>query len=454
MRRTIVTAVLAAWAAGCGTSTSETYSRDSLPDIGNYPPPPPGYTKVRAAVMKLQDKTNNAAWHSRPVGEQAAEQLETLLVNSGRFNMVERLQLENVLKEQGLSGAVDPDELARPGRVRGVDYLFLGAITEFSIKIIRTRTGGGIFDRILPGIAPLDIDTSKTEIETRVAADIKLVNTTTGEIVAKDSEPVKRVDTASAWGVRILGIGGDARKDIKIDAESQGRIMRYALDQSLKRMLPAIDAKFSRPQPSYCPHCKAELAAGQNFCTKCGKGAGKLKCKCGAELETGARFCGGCGAKVEGSAPAPSAPQGQAPPPAAAPASGDYLPGHAVLARAPKGTWHVCIVKTPAEGEKKEVEFQMLTQNEVFKSYRYHKTRPAKAEDIKIGATVFVPNVTAFGRKLEQPGAVVETWRNAHAEWQETTVTGLKGNDQGLFQVPLYGEKDIHFSNVRTAVKE
>lgn len=444
----------ALWAAltACGTSTSETYSKDSIPDVGNYPPPPPGYVKVRAAVMKLSDKTNNAASHSRPVGEQAAEQLETLLVNSGRFNMVERLQLENVLKEQGLSGVVDPAELAKPGRVRGVDYLFLGAITEFSIKIVRTRTGGGIFDRVLPGIAPLDIDTSRTEIETRVAADIKLVNTTTGEIVAKDAEPVKRVDTASAWGVRILGIGGDASKEIKVDAESQGRIMRYALDQSLKRMLPAIDAKFSRPQPSYCPHCKAELAAGQNFCSKCGKSAAKPKCKCGAELESGARFCGACGSKVEGAEPAPSAPQSRAPSPA--PASGDYLPEHAVLARAPNGRWYACIVKTPAEAGKQEVEFQMLTRNEAFKSERSCKTRPAKAEDIKIGATVFVPNVESFGRSHAKAGAIVETWKEHFAEWQETTVTGLKGVEQGLFQAPVYGEKDIHFSNVRVAVKE
>ncbi|HXG61510.1 MAG TPA: CsgG/HfaB family protein [Planctomycetota bacterium] len=452
MLRAMGAAALWVVLTACGTSTSETYSKDSIPDIGNYPPPPPGYTKVRAAVMKLQDKTNNQSWHSRPVGEQAAEQLETLLVNSGRFNMIERLQLENVLKEQGLANVVDPNELARPGRVRGVDYLFLGSITEFSIKVMRTRTGGGIFDRILPGIAPLDIDTSKTEIETRVAVDIKLVNTTTGEIVAKDAEPVKRVDTASAWGVRVLGIGGDASKDIKVDAESQGRIMRYALDQSLKRMLPAIDAKFSRPQPSYCPHCKTELAAGQNFCTKCGKSAAKPKCKCGAELESGAKFCGACGSKVEGAEPAPSSPQGRAPSPA--PASGDYLPEHAVLARAPSGKWYACIVKTPAEGEKKEVEFQMLTKNETFKSERYHKTRPAKAEDIKIGATVFVPNVFAYGRDLNRPGAVVETWKESFSEWQETTVTGVKGGEQGLFQAPVYGEKDIHFSNVRVAVKE
>jgi len=299
MRQALLFGTLLVLGAGCGTSTSETYSQDSVPGVGNLPPPPAGFTKVRAACAKLMDKTNNRSWHSRPVGEQGAEQLETALVNSGRFSMIERLQLENVLKEQGLEGVVDPAELAKPGRVRGVDYLFMGAITEFSVKITRTKTAGGIFDRVVPRIAPLDIDTSKTEIETRVAVDIKLVNTTTGEIVAKDSEPVKRVDTASAWGVRVLGIGGDANKDIRIDEESQGRIMRYALDQSLKRMLPAIDNKFSRPQPSYCPSCKTELAANSNFCTKCGKTAAKPKCKCGLDLTSGDKFCAGCGAKVE-----------------------------------------------------------------------------------------------------------------------------------------------------------
>lgn len=448
MVRAVVTAALAALLAGCGTSTSETYSKDSLPDVGNYPAPPASYTKVRAAVMKLQDKTNNAAWHSHPVGEQAAEQLETLLVNSGRFNMIERLQLENVLKEQGLFGAVDPDELARPGRVRGVDYLFLGAITEFSIKIIRTRTGGGIFDRILPGVVPLDIDTSKTEIETRVAADIKLVNTTTGEIVAKDSEPLKRVDAASAWGLRILGVGGDASKDIKIDAESQGRIMRYALDQSLKRMLPAIDAKFSKPQPSYCPHCKAELAAGQNFCIKCGKSAAKPKCTCGAELESGARFCGACGAKVEGAAPAPSAAQGQAPAP-----EGDYLPQNTYLAKL-RGEWFVCIQKSPPSGEKKEAEFAASNAKNIFWTSKYCKTRPAKPEDIKAGTVVYVPNLWYFDESFKTAGAAAKLWKSEYSYWIETVVTGVEGLDRGFFQAPVQGNEDIHVSNARVAVKE
>jgi len=290
---------LALFAAGCGTTTSENYSRDPMPDIGNYPARPATWHKVRVACNKFQDKTSNRMGYERPVGEQAGEQFETLVIRSDRFNVIERLQLENLLKEQGLEGVVDPAELAKPGKIRGVDYLFLGAITNFRVKINKTSTGGGIFDRVIRPIAPLDIDTSKTVVETQVGVDVKLVNTQTGEIVAKDFGEVKREDVASAWGVRVLGIGGDAKNELKIDADSQGKILRWALDESYKKMLPVIDSKFSRPQASYCPTCKVELAAGQNFCTKCGKGSAKAKCACGADLEPNAKFCGGCGKKVE-----------------------------------------------------------------------------------------------------------------------------------------------------------
>lgn len=288
--------------AGCGTTTSEEYKRDPMPEIGNYPPKPGTWTKVRIAINKFQDKTNNKASHSRPVGEQAGEQFETLVVRSDRFNVVERLQLENLLKEQGLEGVVDPAELAKPGRIRGVDYLFLGAITNFRIKVNRIRTGGGILDAVIKPIAPLDINTDKTEIETQIGVDVKLVNTTTGEIIAKDFGEVNRIDTASAWGVRVLGIGGSAKNELKIDEDSQGRLMRWAMDESYKKMLPIIDARFSKPQPTYCPNCKVELPSGSNFCTKCGKSSVKPTCSkegCGSELEVGAKFCNKCGTKVE-----------------------------------------------------------------------------------------------------------------------------------------------------------
>src|SRR6187455_1278568 len=112
MRYACAFAMTLAALTGCGTSTKEEYKRDPMTEIGNYQAKPEPWTRVRVACNKFMDKTNNRASHSRPVGEQAGEQFETLLVRSDRFNVIERLQLENILKEQGLEGVVDPAELS------------------------------------------------------------------------------------------------------------------------------------------------------------------------------------------------------------------------------------------------------------------------------------------------------------------------------------------------------
>ncbi len=443
--------------AGCGTTTSETYSRDPMEEIGNYPPPPAGLTKARAAVMEFQDKTDSR-WdrYERPVGSQASEQLETLVMRSSRFSLVERQQLENVLREQNLQGVVDPVELAKPGRIRGVDYVFLGAITNFRVKMIKTKTAGGIFDAIIPAIAPLDIDTSKTVVETQVGVDIKLVNTNTGEIVAKDFGEVKREDVASAWGLRILGIGGDAKNELRVDADSQGKILRWALDESYKKMIPPIDEKFSRPQPSYCGKCKVELPTGQKFCTKCGSSVAKPKCKCGAELEYGARFCGSCGAKLEGVQPLPDKP---APAPAPAPQSApppppakDYMPKHLVLARLQDSPMLApAILDKKGEGDQPS-QFVDARTNQKFEGKECFKTRPAGPADLKPGAQVFVINLMAAQTegRYEEPGVALRAWGKMMIFWEESRVTEVVDAARGLFKAAVFmQQRTIHVSNAR-----
>lgn len=294
MKRTLATLGAIVLLAGCGTSSSETVTRDKMPDVGNYPPPPAGSnTRLRAGVVEFTDKTNTKS------ADAAGEQLETLAVSSKRFNLVDRMAMKTLLKEQSLEGIVDPSELAKSGKIRGVDYLFIGAVTNFALKTEKTSNQGGMFDRLIPGAAPMKIDTSKTIITTDIGVDIKLVNTTTGEIVSKHFGEVKKELSASAWGVRILGIGGDAKNNVQVDRDSQGKLLRYAVDEALRKMLPDIDDKISHPAAALCPKCKTEIAANANFCTKCGWSAESLKCsKCATALELNAKFCGKCGTKA------------------------------------------------------------------------------------------------------------------------------------------------------------
>ena len=281
--------------AGCGTSSEEKVTRDKMPDVGNYPPPPAGATtRLRAGVMEFEDKTG------QKVADAAGEQLETLALSSKRFNLIDRMAMKKLIKEQSLEGIVDPAELAKSGKIRGIDYMFVGSVTNFSLKTEKTANHGGALDRVVPGLAPVKIDTSKTVITTDIGVDIKLINTTTGEIVSKEFGEVKKELSASAWGVRVLGIGGDAKNNVQVDKDSQGKLMRYAVDEALRKMLPNIDDKISHPAAQVCPKCKTEFAPGSNFCTKCGTGAEAVKCaKCSTALELNAKFCGKCGTKVE-----------------------------------------------------------------------------------------------------------------------------------------------------------
>lgn len=255
-------------------------SPDRMPEIGNYPPPPAGLTPVRAAVPEFQDKSG------ANVSLTAALQLEALTTASRRFRMIDQAQLKAILKEQGVEGTRDPIELAKPGRVRGVDYLFVGGITTFRLSLQRKPPGG----------TSVVIDTSRSMITAEIEVLVRLVNTTTGEILSTQVGEVKKEIKAADWGIRIVGLGGGSKDDVQVDSDSQARLLRAALDEALRKMLPDIDDKLSRPAAPLCPKCKTELPAGAKSCAKCGS-ATLEKCSCGADLQEYQKFCGRCGKK-------------------------------------------------------------------------------------------------------------------------------------------------------------
>jgi hypothetical protein len=116
--------------------------------------------------------------------------LATALVKSGKFLVVERKDLEKVLDEQklGASGVITSETAPAMGKVLGVDMIVVGSVSELGTK--KRDIGGGIsiFDA---GVS------SKTA---RAAVDIRLVNTTTGEIIAAETE--EGTESSLGLGVR------------------------------------------------------------------------------------------------------------------------------------------------------------------------------------------------------------------------------------------------------------
>jgi curli biogenesis system outer membrane secretion channel CsgG len=134
-----------------------------------------GQLKKRVAVSRFQDRTGSG-YHS--LGEGVSDMLATALVKSGKFSVLERQEIDRVLQEQqfGQSFMVTPETAPKVGQILGVELMVVGSVTEFGTK--SSSIGGAT--SLLGG--------SITKKTARCVVDIRLVNTTTGEIVAAESK--------------------------------------------------------------------------------------------------------------------------------------------------------------------------------------------------------------------------------------------------------------------------
>lgn len=124
--------------------------------------------KVRVAVMNFENNSTWAWWGDN-LGAAAADELATQLVQSGKYTVLERRELDNILREQnlGASGAVTPATAAKVGKLLGVQLMLTGSITAFSVK--RTTIG-------IRGIGG-------TYMNAESKVDARLVNVETGEVM-------------------------------------------------------------------------------------------------------------------------------------------------------------------------------------------------------------------------------------------------------------------------------
>lgn len=228
---------------GCASAKSELQSSE-IQGIGEYPPPPKHITRKRLAVIEFKDKTGGKR------GEAGADQMTTLLFKTRRFQIIERERLLDLLKEQGLEGIVSPDQLAKKQQVKGVELLCFGSITNFEVKSTKTKNTGGVLSSLantaanyfspIP-IPNIDFDYERQELEFHIGVDIRILDTTTGEILFAESSDVKRTDTAKSLGLVIIGISTRPDGSIEVDNENQGKLLRMALDRTIKKVLPDID---------------------------------------------------------------------------------------------------------------------------------------------------------------------------------------------------------------------
>ncbi|HLK34650.1 MAG TPA: CsgG/HfaB family protein [Terriglobales bacterium] len=165
--------------------------------------------KKRIAVLNfdygtVQNYVESIFGTNQDVGKGISDLLVQKLVQDGKFAVIERNALDKVLAEQNFSNSnrADATTAAKIGRVLGVDAIIVGTVTQFGRDDQSTAIGGnaigGLTNRFgLGGV-------KKSKAKAVVAVTARLVDTSTGEILAADTG--KGQSTRS--GTSLLGAGG------------------------------------------------------------------------------------------------------------------------------------------------------------------------------------------------------------------------------------------------------
>lgn len=129
--------------------------------------------KPRLGVAEFRN-TSGAYWWYGGIGWDLSSMLTNEIANNGNFRVVERAKLQPVLAEQDLAadGRIKQDTAAKTGELTGAKYLVLGTVSAYQDNT-DNESGGFSFKGIRIG---------GKKKEAYIAVDLRVVDTTTGEI--------------------------------------------------------------------------------------------------------------------------------------------------------------------------------------------------------------------------------------------------------------------------------
>ena len=165
--------------------------------------------KPTMAVLDFRN-TTGAYWWRTGVGRELSGMLTNELASGKKFSMVERQKLSSVLDEQDLaaSGRVSGSKAASIGKMVGAEFLVTATVSAFEQDV--NETGGGFSYK--------GVSIGGKKEKTYIAVDLRVVNSTTGEIVDTRTVEARSGGLGLKLGVRRSGFGGALSNEKKTPA--------------------------------------------------------------------------------------------------------------------------------------------------------------------------------------------------------------------------------------------
>ncbi len=209
------------------------------------PPPAPAATqaagtgdKATVAVGDFQVKASGA---SQMIGDGLREMLVTALHGSGRFIVMERLDLAGLAAEQQLSRSrmARADASLPGGQMEVAEIMVYGAVTEFLLD-----SRGGALEI---GVPKLPFSIGRQTSKAHLAIDVRVVDVTSGRILGAqrivgeaDSSQLSLGVTATARGTAIP-VGLSTYKNTPME-----QAIRTCLEQSIAYVTQAVPTTYFR----------------------------------------------------------------------------------------------------------------------------------------------------------------------------------------------------------------
>jgi len=192
------------------------------------PPPLTGGPKQTVAVGKFDAVGSfTQKYGDWDIGGGLAAMLTSELVKSGQFVVIERAELSQVLSEQELkaSGVVNRETGPKLGKLAGVQLMIYGAVTEFGAQ----DKGGGLNLGVsgLGGL-PFKLGGATESASGKVAMDVRVVGTTTGEVLESHtvSEAIENSAFNLSAGYSGISLGGDQFEKTPLGEATRGAIKK------------------------------------------------------------------------------------------------------------------------------------------------------------------------------------------------------------------------------------
>jgi curli biogenesis system outer membrane secretion channel CsgG len=221
--------------------------------------------KARVAVSKIDNTSSvssytandqygssNVEWAFQTVPVNGIEAMITDALNqSGRFRLVERQAIGNVMQEQdfGASGRVASPSAAGMGQILGAEYLVEAVITSYDPGTNAKSTNvGGIANALggsrLGGLGALAGGLSVNSSSSSLGMNIRLINATTSEVVF--TRQIEREIKESGIDFGGIGIGGGGALGGFVGAYSRtpiGQAVLASINEAVYELAKQIGAQ-------------------------------------------------------------------------------------------------------------------------------------------------------------------------------------------------------------------